>query len=67
MFGQLRPKTVVSHYRPQVVPTPEYSAYKPYRYSQTELQRWYPSSAPFSFGFPIGASYPVYPRLPMLY
>ena len=67
MFGHLRPKTTVSEYQPRTVPKPYYTPYKPYRYSQTELQRWYPSSAPFSFGFPIGAYYPAYPRLPMLY
>jgi hypothetical protein len=66
LFGQLRPKTVVSNYTPQVVKTPVYSVYKPFRPSQTNLYRtWRPS--PFGFGFPVSPYYPSYGSYPMLY
>jgi hypothetical protein len=68
MFNQLRPKTVVSHYQPRTVPTPVFTQYKPYMYSRGELyNRWYPSLAPCSFGFPIAPYYPLYPRHPVYY
>lgn len=68
MFGQLRPKTVVSQYSPQTVPVPKFSMYKPYRYSQTELNYL---NGPLGFGswwsYGAGPYYPSYPRYPMLY
>jgi hypothetical protein len=66
MFGELRPKTVVSHYQPRVVPRPLYSVYKPYRYSQTEINYLH-GAAPYSFGQFVTPYYPAYPRYPMLY
>lgn len=68
MFGELRPKTVVSQYSPRTVPTPRFSVYKPYRYSQTELNYL---NGPLGLGggwrWGAGAYYPSYPRYPMLY
>lgn len=68
MFGQLRPKTVVSQYEPQTVPTPEFNLYWPYRYSQTELYwSWRPQLTPYSWMYPLAPYYPAYPSYPLLY
>lgn len=66
LFGQLRPKTVVSEYKPRTVPAPTFSVYKPYRPIQTDIYRfWRPS--PFSWNFPLTPYYPTYPTYPLLY
>lgn len=68
LFGQLRPKTTVSHYTPRTVPTPAFSVYKPYRASQSDYYRtWRGSAAPYSWNFPLTPYYPAYPAMPMLY
>lgn len=67
LFGQLRPTTVVRHNEPRIVPTPKYSVYKPYRYSQTELYNYWHAAGAYSFGQFVTPFYPVYPRQPMLY
>ncbi len=69
MFGQMRPKTVVSRYEPRVLPTPAFSVYRPYRYSQTELNALYyrPLGLPYAWNFPLLPYYPTYPAYPLLY
>lgn len=69
MFGQLRPKTVVSQYQPRTVPLPPFAPYKPYRYSQTELNYLFfrPMGMPYPWNFPLTSFYPSYPAYPMLY
>lgn len=68
MFGQLRPKTVVSQYQPRTIPAPFFTNYKPYMDSRNDLYtRWYPSNAPFGFGLPLTPYYPAYPRYPVHY
>jgi hypothetical protein len=69
MFGQMRPKTVVSRSAPQVLPLPAFSVYRPYRYSQTELNSLYyrPLGLPYAWNFPLAPYYPSYPAYPLLY
>lgn len=69
MFGQMRPKTVVSRYEPQLIPLPAFSVYRPYRYSQTELNSLYyrPLGLPYAWNFPLAPYYPSYPAYPLLY
>lgn len=67
LFNQLRPKTVVSHYEPQTIPSPPFTLYQPYRYSQTELYYAWRPQLPYSWGFPVSPMYPSYPTYPMLY
>lgn len=68
LFGQLRPKTVVSEYTPKVIPTPRFSVYKPSLPSRSSLYRvWRPSLAPYSWNFPLTPYYPSYPALPLYY
>ncbi|MFV0446212.1 MAG: hypothetical protein ACK5Q5_21785 [Planctomycetaceae bacterium] len=66
LFGQLRPMTKVSSYTPQTIALPQYTPYKPYRATQTDLfHQWRPSLlAPYSWNFPVT---PYYPTMPLLY
>lgn len=66
MFGQMRPKTVVSQYQPRTIPAPFFTNYKPYMNSRVDMySRFYPASfANFGFGMPLTPYYPNYPRYP---
>lgn len=66
LFATLRPKTVVNQYESKLVPTPQFSQYRPYRYySQRELNWGYRQGFPavYGWGFPLYPRYPTYSQL----